>query len=131
MEIYHIPKSQLAALNSIFGIYDITHFIMPEAINIRSSNKRRICKIKEFYRNMHSFRQIIIHLHIQIYQILVPFIPPLSNALALSLSPHKNKINVIIADISPPEKKILPCFKISMHHATCKKYLGFLILRVC
>ena len=29
--MYHIPKSQLAALNSIFGVYDITHIIMPKA----------------------------------------------------------------------------------------------------
>lgn len=57
--MYHILKSELSALNPIFVINDITH-IMPEknalgVIDIRSYHNRRICKIKEFYQNMHIF----------------------------------------------------------------------------
>lgn len=96
-EMYHIPKFHLTALNSIFGINNITH-IMPgknalEATDIKGYHKR-ICNIKEAFRNIHNFRPFIIHLHIQIYQILDP----------LALSPCRNRKNIIIDDFSPEKK---------------------------
>ena len=117
--MYHIPQSHLTALNSIFGINNITHYAWEKsalkAIDIKSYHKR-ICKIKEVFRNMHNFKQIIVHPHIQIHQVLYP----------LALPPCRSRMNIIIIDF-PLEKKILLYFKSSMRHATCKRNtLGFL-----
>lgn len=122
--MYHIPQSHLTALNSIFGINNITHYAWEKsalkAIDIKSYHKR-ICKIKEVFRNMHNFKQIIVHPHIQIHQVLYP----------LALPPCRSRMNIIIIDF-PMEKKNYSVFQ--KQHAPCnvqKKYLGFLILRAC
>lgn len=116
--MYHIPKSHLTALNSVCGINNITHYAREKnalkAIDIKSYHKR-ICKIKEVFRNMHNFKQIIVHPHIQIHQVLHP----------LALPPCRSRMNIIIIDF--PLEKNYSIFKRSMHHATCKRNtLGFL-----
>lgn len=63
---------------------------------------------------MHNFKQIIVHPHIQLHQVLYP----------LALPPCRSRMNIIIIDF--PEKNS-SIFKSSMHHATCKRNtLGFL-----